>query len=331
MDIIFKRDNELKQEYLSTKPTATAKANTFVLRLADEYENLINKSIYNMNYSELYEMLLVRFKNSSVRTIIKNVSILKKYIDFCLDKKVVEHGENRLSVFTREEAKRIVHKQAMLNKYISREKLREYQNILYNEQDQLLIELPFIGVRGRTVENGTLEEIINLTMPTKKDEENNTLTLVQNNGRSRRLDVKTSTMALIRNTYEQEVYVENNSQETNNVRLSFQPRKIQINKVENYVLRVPGKNKYEKFTPNLLNSRMKRIQKYLDNPYLSFTSLYQSGMIQLAVDKYKENGVVTKEDYIEICIRFNYGSGNPEKYWFEVKDLFKQYKKLLHM
>jgi len=331
MDIIFKRDNELKQEYLSTKPTATAKANTFVLRLADEYENLINKSIYNMNYSELYEMLLVRFKNSSVRTIIKNVSILKKYIDFCLDKKVVEHGENRLSVFTREEAKRIVHKQAMLNKYISREKLREYQNILYNEQDQLLIELPFIGVRGRTVENGTLEEIINLTMPIKKDEENNTLTLVQNNGKSRRLDVKTSTMALIRNTYEQEVYVENNSQETNNVRLSFQPRKIQINKVENYVLRVPGKNKYEKFTPNLLNSRMKRIQKYLDNPYLSFTSLYQSGMIQLAVDKYKENGVVTKEDYIEICIRFNYGSGNPEKYWFEVKDLFKQYKKLLHM
>ncbi len=331
MDIIFKRDNELKQEYLSTKPTATAKANTFVLRLADEYENLINKSIYNMNYSELYEMLLVRFKNSSVRTIIKNVSILKKYIDFCLDKKVVEHGENRLSVFTREEAKRIVHKQAMLNKYISREKLREYQNILYNEQDQLLIELPFIGVRGRTVENGTLEEIINLTMPIKKDEENNTLTLAQNNGRSRRLDVKTSTMALIRNTYEQEVYVENNGQETNNVRLSFQPRKIQINKVENYVLRVPGKNKYEKFTPNLLNSRMKRIQKYLDNPYLSFTSLYQSGMIQLAVDKYKENGVVTKEDYIEICIRFNYGSGNPEKYWFEVKDLFKQYKKLLHM
>lgn len=331
MDIIFKRDNELKQEYLSTKPTTTAKANTFVLRLADEYENLINKSIYNMNYSELYEMLLVRFKNSSVRTIIKNVSILKKYIDFCLDKKVVEHGENRLSVFTREEAKRIVHKQAMLNKYISREKLREYQNILYNEQDQLLIELPFIGVRGRTVENGTLEEIINLTMPTKKDEENNILTLVQNNGKSRRLDVKTSTMALIRNTYEQEVYVENNSQETNNVRLSFQPRKIQINKVENYVLRVPGKNKYEKFTPNLLNSRMKRIQKYLDNPYLSFTSLYQSGMIQLAVDKYKENGVVTKEDYIEICIRFNYGSGNPEKYWFEVKDLFKQYKKLLHM
>ena len=230
MDIIFKRDNELKQEYLSTKPTATAKANTFVLRLADEYENLINKSIYNMNYSELYEMLLVRFKNSSVRTIIKNVSILKKYIDFCLDKKVVEHGENRLSVFTREEAKRIVHKQAMLNKYISREKLREYQNILYNEQDQLLIELPFIGVRGRTVENGTLEEIINLTMPTKKDEENNILTLVQNNGKSRRLDVKTSTMALIRNTYEQEVYVENNSQETNNVRLSFQPRKFKLTK-----------------------------------------------------------------------------------------------------
>lgn len=331
MDVIFKRGNEIKQEYLNTKPTATAEANIFVLRSADEYEDMVNKSIYNMDYSDLREMLIMQFRNSSVKTVLKNVSILKKYIDFCIDKKIVEHGENKLTTFTIKEAKKLVHKQALLSKYINRKRLKKYQNILYNEQDQLLIELLFIGVRGRTVENGTLEEVINLTMPSREDEENNILTLIQNNGQHRQIKIETSTIALIRNVYEQDIYVENNGEETNNLRLGFQPRKIKINKVENYVLRVPGKNKYEKFTPNLLNSRMKRIQKYLDNYYISFTSLYQSGMIQMAMDRYEKNGEITKDDYIDICIRFNYGSGDPEKYWFNVKSLFKQYKELLNL
>lgn len=326
MDIVFNVDSDIKQEYLETKPTDTAKSEAFVLKSADEYEFSEEKPIYNMSYSELYEMIATVFKNTSVRSILKNVSVLKTYIDFCISKNLVIHGENRLALFSAKEAKEFVSKQAMLNKYITKEKLKEYQNILYNEQDKLLIELPFIGVRGRTNKEGTYEEIINLTID-DVDEQNNMLTLTQNDGKHRILEVLPSTIELIKDTYEQESYIENNGEETNNTRLS-RPREMFINKVEHFIFRKPSKNKFEIFDSNILNSRMRRIQTYVDNPYLTYTSLYQSGMLNMAMDIYKEKGEVQKEDYIRICTRFNYGGDNPEKYWFNIRELFDQYKEL---
>jgi len=322
----FKVDNELKQEYLNNKPTATGDSDSFILRSADEYENLIEKPIYNMSYIELKELLIMQFRNSSEKTVLKNISILKTYIDYCINKNVVTHGENRLATFSSKDAKEFVNKQALINKYITKEQLIEYQNVLYNPQDQLLLELPFIGVRGRTVEDGTLEEIINLRM-SDVDEENKMVTLTQNNGKHRILEVGTFTIELIKDVYEQKIYVENNGEETNNPRLS-KPREIKINKVEDFVLRVPGLKKFTQITPNLLNSRMRRLQKYLDNNYISFTSIFMSGQLNMAMDIYKEKGEILKEDYIKICNRYNYGEDNPEKYWFNVKSLFTQYLEL---
>lgn len=324
---VYNVDNEIKQEFLNKKPTGTAKSNAYVLRSADEYEQLINKPIYNMSHAELQEMIAMQFQNGSKKTVETNVSILRTYIDYCISKNIVLHGENRLVTFTAQDSNAFVHKQALLNKYISREELRQYQNILFNEQDKLLLGLVFLGVRGRTTEGGTLEEIINLSI-NDLDESKRMITLKQNDGKNRRLELNLSTIELIKDTYKQEVYVENNGQMTNNPRLS-KPREIKINHVEDYVFRTPGKNKFEKFTPNLLNSRMRRLQKWLDNPYLTYTSLYMSGMIQLAMDIYKEKGELSKEDIIIICDRYNYGGDNPEKYWFNVKALFEQYRELL--
>lgn len=232
-----------------------------------------------------------------------------------------------------------VHRQALLNKYISKEKLKGYTNLLYNEQDQLLLWLLFIGVRGRTVEDGTLEEVVNLTIDDVFPDKNR-LILRQNDGKNRVLDdVDDFIIELIKDTYEQEFYVENNGELTNNPRIP-NPRNIKINNTgefSRHVFRTPGKNKYELFTPSLLNSRMRRIQKIVNNPYLTYSSLYFSGMIQMAMDIYKNKGEVTDRDFDEICIRFNYGIPesveNPDKkisnYWFVIKDLFNQYKELL--
>ncbi len=83
----FKVDNEIKQEYLNTKPALTARSDSFVLRLADRHEALINKPIYNMSYAELKEMLLMQFRNYSEGAIRKNASVLKRYVDYCIEKK----------------------------------------------------------------------------------------------------------------------------------------------------------------------------------------------------------------------------------------------------
>lgn len=133
MDFEFKVDSTIKKEFLENKPSATAKSNGFVLKLADEYEDITGKPIYNMTYAELKELIAVQFKNSSLATITKNVSILRKYIDFCIEKHLVSHMENRLTMFTRKEAREFVSKQAIEYRYTSREDLRKYQNMLINE------------------------------------------------------------------------------------------------------------------------------------------------------------------------------------------------------
>lgn len=318
MDMIFEVDNEIKQEYLSGKATATADAYAFVLRTIDEYEQLVNKAVYNLTISELDE-LFSKFGNTSKSSGDKNRSVLVTYIDFCISKNLALHKENRARLI---DIKKHVSKQALLNKFISREKLEEYKKLLYNEQDQLLLELLFIGVKGKTVEDETLEEIINLSI-NDVDFENNIIKLRQNNGDTRPMKVQTSTVNLIKDTYEQDIFVENNGKSTNNDRVFGSARKYKINHVEGFVFRVPGKNKYQKFHAGLFNSRMGNIKKWVDNKYITVTTIYDSGMIQMAMDIYREKGEVTKEDYEDICDVYNYG------YPFKLKEKFMQYEEML--
>ena len=324
--MVFQIDIEIKEEYLSKKPSNTAKAEEFVLRNADEYEELIGKPIYLMSFAEIKEMILMQYRNSTTKTVTKNISVLKKYVDYCLDKKIVPHGENRLAAFTTEDMREMVNQQAMIDKFITKEKLNQYLNILHNDQDRAFIKLPFDGVRGRTMKGATCEEILNLTID-DVDEENKRLILTQNDGTKRILEVDISTISVIQEAYKQELYVENNGEPTNNPKMS-QPRSSIINPVENYVFRIPGKNKFQRFTVNLLNSRVRRIKKFLDNPYLTLTGLYMSGMINKAMDIYKEKGEVTTKNYKDICDIYNYSNGNTDNYWYHIKALFEQYKEL---
>lgn len=335
MKINFKIDNEIKQEYLNSKPTGTAESDAFVLREFDDYEALVSKQVYNLSIPELNEML-ASLRNTSKRVVQKNKSILTNYIDFCVGKKLVPHMENRAKYI---DVENFVAKQALINKFVSKEKLREYQKLIYNEQDQLLLWLLFIGVRGRTVEDGTMEEVINLTIDDVNEKEN-TLILRQNDGKFRILDgVDNFIIKLIKDTYEQEFYTENNGEITKNPRIP-DPRQIKINRegeFSRYIFRIPGKDKYENFSASLLNSRMRKIQEICDNKYLTWTSIYMSGMLQMALDIYQEKGEVTDRDFDNICIRHNYGikeSANSldkkSNYWFNLKDLFNQYEGILY-
>ncbi len=318
----FEVDNEIKLEYLNTKPIQTAKVDFYVLRTMDEYEDMVGKPVYNMSYQELRQMIAMQFRNTSRGVVCKNVSIIKNYIDYCIKKNIVMHGENRLSTFMSKDAPEFMDRKTLLGRFIDRDTLREYQKICYNEQDKLFLELLYVGVEGIK-----LREITSLTIDAL-DEENKMLTVDMGEGKFRRISVEVFTMELIKDTYNQERYVENNGEITDNIRLSA-PRESVINKVGKYVFRVPGKKKFEAITNTLLGSRMRRIKKWVGNPYLTTKALRDSGMIQLAMDAYKEKGEVTKEDYQDICDRFNYGTESPDGYWALLRDTFEQYKELL--
>jgi protein subunit release factor A len=276
-----------------------------------------------MTYSELRELIAMQFKNTSLMTIVKNVSILRKYIDFCISKNLVMHRENRLTTFTKDDAKEFVHKQALKNKYITKKQLRKYQEMLENAQDVAILECAYVGIRGRTQQDATLEELINLQISPESDNvKNNILTLIRNNGEIRELTVKDDTMQIILDAYNQTEYIGNNGEESTNVKIPI--RVSQINKVENYVFRSTGKTKFEPLNATLINSRMHRIQRWLGNQYLTINSLYFSGMIDMAKEILEKNGTLDKLDYLKICARYAYGE-NPEQYWYNVKAIIQEY------
>lgn len=319
--IDFRVDSEIKQDYLRQKPTQTAKAESFILRLADEYEAMVGKPIYNMTYSEIEEMLFMQFRNTSEGVVCKNISILKTYIDFCIRKNIVLHGENRLSVFRSEDARKYTDSRAVKGRFISRDRLEMYQNILYNEQDKLILKLPYIGVGGKA-----LEEMRNLTID-DIDKENKLLKLTTDEGEHRLISIDDSTIRLIKNAYGQLFYTENNGMETYSSR-NPEPKKTKINSVGRYVFRVPGQKKFSKLTHSFFISRMSRFKKWLNNPYLTYNALRDSGIVQSAIDKEK-NGEITRDDYMDIYDRFNYRVGSNEIYWYTIRALVDQYREIL--
>lgn len=316
---------ELKEEFLEDMPTNTAKSYRSTLKLADKYEESINKSIYDMSLDELFDLISLQYNNSSLEAILKDKSILSEYISFCINKGFVRHMENRLNMLSKKDLKEVVNKQALEFKYISYEELKEYQSKLGNNQDKLLLEAPYNGIRGRTQIEATAEEIINLTVnPNSEQVKNNILTLTKNNGLQRDIKVKSETMKLIIDTLYDDVYYENNNKQTNNQRLS-KIREIKINKFKNYVFRVPGKTKYKFFDPNFINQRMGRIQIWVGNDYLTITSLYYSGMINMVYRDYlKEKGYVTYQDVEKVCGHFDY----PTEYIYKLKEKILEYLKV---
>jgi site-specific recombinase XerD len=312
--IRFEYEEDVKNEYLETLPTATANSNIFVLRPVSEFENAMQKSVYNFSYEETYELLAAKFRNTSLGSIAKNVSIIRKYVDFCLSKGLVSHNENRFDIFDRDMMEEFLSEGVMQYKYITRDELEVYKSRLENEQDKCMLELFYCGVRGRTQKGATLEELINLKIdPYSVAVKNNVLELVKNNGESRLITVSTETMALVLEAYHQEYYITNNGDDSSRV------LELMINKFDNYVFRVPGKTRFQQFSSQTVNGRMLKIQRWCGNNFLTVFNLYMSGMIDKAVAIHKEFGSVSNEDYLRICGEHGYGGTDPERYMWKLK------------
>ena len=330
-DVIFSVDAELKREFLETKITKTSKTNSYVLKQVDEYEEVVDKKVYNMNINELKELFLMKFANASLGSLTTNVSIIRNYVDFCISKGAVSHFENRLVFLTRKELRNLVNQQALKIKYISKEQLREYQNILCNEQDVALLEAFYIGIRGRAKKEATFEEVINLQIDVNdpKFKNENFITLVRNNGDKRVIQISDESKQILLDAYYQNVYVSNNGEEH---QATGRIKNTKINRYGDYVFCSPGANKCEKFMPSLISARIHRIQKWIGNTLISPYSLYMSGMINMAKELKEEKGQLTMDDYAKICERYDYGvedeiTGEYKYYANILKDVVEQYEK----
>jgi len=322
----FKVDPEVKEEFLEKQLKSTRSYYRYILKLADDFEVKLGKPIYNFNTEERDELLIVQYKNKNKFAFQTVLSPLKTYVDFCISpKNLVRHNENRFSSILTSNYKFYINSQAKENSYIPLSECREFQSKLANYQDRAILELPSLGVRGRTEKGNTLEELVNL----KEDDikwEKKRLYLTKNNGELRWIEVDDYTLDLLKKTINQDFYISNNGLKTkpneNGVYESTDKGRM-INKTE-YVFRVPGSNKHGKVDYQFFASRIQRMQKWLGKPYISVSNLYFSAIIEYAKKLKKEKGELTREDYLSINERFEFGE-TKEKYVFKTRELIESY------
>lgn len=324
-EVLFKIDAPIKEEFLDTQKKSTRTFYSYVLGQADEFESEIDKSIFNFNIEDRDELLMIKFKNKSPWAFKSNLTPLKKYVDFCIMKKLVKHNENRFATILPKDYENYVNVQAMEGSYIPKSEVRELQKSLKNEQDQLILELLSWGIRGRTEKGNTLEELVNLKVQDVRWNEK-ILYLINNDGELRYIDVDDYTIDLIKRTINKGFYFFKNGLKgkRNELGVYEKSEKGSIINESEYVFRVPGKNKFGKTDHQFFEGRIQRIQTWLEKPYLTISNLYFSAMIDYAKKLKEEKGELTKEDYIKINERFQYGE-NGEKYLYKTQELVNMY------
>lgn len=344
-DRVFVWQTEVKEEYLSTKRTSTGRTIKSILLKVDEYEQNINKSVYDFNLDERDDFLLTKFTNKSKGSVRSTISYVSDYIDFCISKNLIKHHENRFAIILSSEIENYVNIQAMKMKYLSKEERIEFQDKLVNPNDKLILELIPLGVRGRTERNNTNEELINLTNKDAYNAEKTRQLIVRNNdGEERTIDnLEDRTIQLLLQTARQNEYVLNNGSNRNRKRKDIVLSRGMGQKTfkmidSEYLFKACGRGKPEKVRPEYFNVKLVTIRNWIENSYINVTNLYFSGMIDYAIKLKEQKGEdLSKEDYMQIVRYFDYGkpTSNPktkEEDWsnviFKLKTMIEDYFKM---
>jgi integrase len=283
-------------------------------------EDFYNKDVYEMSDSQIGEVL-DDFDATSYETVYSKVSYLASYVDWCIKEGYLTTNINNARLYLgKENIDKYVKKSAIKYKYLDKKHFYNIIDHCANAQDAAIFVLLYEGARGRQVKEHALEELRNLKWE-DCNPETNTVILTRDNGEQSSLEVSTRTMDILKDANGEEKYKKNNDEMSD----WFQARKnteLELHKTE-YILKPTIQGVFGRITNQNIIQRIKVIKNaYGNNPYISVTNIWRSGMIEYAKQLKEANGgKITKEDYIEVCRRF----GVEEKYWVKTKLRIEKY------
>lgn len=304
-------NQQLKEQFIQTYESSTQNNLRYLFQKSYNFERLFNKDLFEFSTNEL-DQLFKSFSSISYHGMASRISIVIKYIDYCIRNGYSDNSLNLAKGFySREKQEEYVNKIAQDKKFIDEEQLKLIEDFCVNSQDALIFRLLFESVKGEN-----LEELINLKI-SDCDFDSNTLLLTKNSGENRMLLVSDTCMDLIQEASSQKIYYKNNGE----VKINIRAEQCGL-AASDYILRPCSKERL-KISQSVLNHRLKKIAELYDNPYLTPTNIWFSGMIhygKILKQKHKQQSL-NKEDYLEICIRFSYNSNN----WSLLKARIEEY------
>ena len=298
----FEIDSANKEDFLNTLNPSTAKTLKGVLLKVDKFEKLIGKSVYDFNLAEVNELIENEFSYKSVATVRTGISYIKKYINYC-----IEHNLTTLNPFEIiTDYSQYVNKNAMENKYLTYQEVREIEEKLVNFNDRCMLELLFNGLKP--------DELINLKETDIDFKEKSIVATDKKENVRKIFGCSERCFELLKLTISQQAYYLNNG----TAQSRKDPTKILKNGLgvrtlrfpeSSYVFKTAGSKKID--TPmeqKGLQARVRVIREWVGNPYITVTNLYHSGILHEAYSMMKEKGVKELDRYevAQIAGKFNY-------------------------
>lgn len=287
---------ELKERFLNSLKDEMSDSTLYniryILNKAKKTEEALNKDVYEMNADEC-KSVINSYSNRSEQVVRVNISVLQKYVDFCISEGYVPSRINYFEILSAS-APNFVNVEHINNKYITREELNDIQDeYIVNAQDKALFELMFIGVMG-----DRFEELINLK---ESDIHYNKIVLP-----NRVVEITPRTHQILIEAANQNIYIKaEGGVGGNHIKL----------KDNDYVLKPTVRSEHDLIPYGTLRTRINKIRTDIGNKNITPKSVCESGMLDLAKKIYAEKGELNKEDWVEVCKKYN----KSNNLWFPTK------------
>lgn len=303
-DRLYNKDLKLAyiNNYFGEEDTKTTILHLFLK--SSEMEKQYNKDVYAFNDKEI-SSLLQYLKRDNVMSLRKDVSMFKNYVNWSIvngQRGEYENGENRFEIFQKtEDMTEYVSKRKVKNKYLTKEELNDLIDYLANPVDQAIVLALYEFIGGEQ-----LHELRNLTIADveRAEKNNNTLELVDVDGKIRYTKVSIKLIELFKEAYRQKEYLYNNG---------FSQRIESKTLAEtNYIIRLVKnvRTKNEPVGYGSLINKINTIKKMTGYDFITANSLRDTRIIHEIAEVAKEKGLDKADD---------------EVYRIALKNLQKQY------
>jgi len=321
MSYNFKLYNpDRKNQFLNEEYPNESTRNTYASLLVNirQFEVEKEKDVCDFSLSEAVE-LLIGLKKKTFDSLNVAHTILVRYVDWCVyDAKCSKTFINSFKLIDKEDLKKYTHQIAQRHSYITRDKLFNVVDRLYNYIDKAIPLLFFEGAKGRSDGDHTFEEIRNLR---ERDlvPEINIITLTRDNGEQRSIKVDPRTMEILVMAARETDYFKSNGEAKG--RFPVAPLAQ-----SEYIIRMMESERSEetKITANSINARFKRFRQWTGVRFLTPTTVFQSGMLERCEQKEKEFGrELTVDEYKQLYRDVNLD----DRRYSALKEMYETYKK----
>ncbi|NBI28659.1 phage lytic cycle repressor MrpR family protein [Chengkuizengella marina] len=289
-----------------------------IFEVSSEVEYKRKKDLYELNLDDI-EIILYTLRPLTNDISHVNGRIVTSYLNWCIEKELI--STNLLTEKNVDWFSQFVDKDIQL--YYSESEIRKIEDNCANYQDNVIVRLLFEGVQG-----SAMSEIRNVQ---RKDvnHDTNEIKVRNERGDERIVNVSDRAMNMIQNAFAQIVYIKKNGHMLPDTHMSDK-----TNLVENDYLIRSSLTKTISFNKEVdkivLYRRIQTIAETLGYEKSSLTAknIVRSGMIYEGKKILDEKGSLEREDYLNICAKYNMNPNNwyPLKRFINEKVIGKLYK-----